>query len=179
MGNRILYEEETGEVGAIIGPWDSVKITSAETKANFKKLQEEKKKSEQEDRFLNEGQPFVKIYSNTLFHLSMSLTGPESQFINYLIQYIRYGSGILARTENNGGSKTLTRREMSVETGLSERMVDKLLKGLVEKQVIGKHKTGQDISFTVNPFIFMKGNRVNETLFTFFRNSRWAKEIKK
>jgi hypothetical protein len=54
--------------------------------------------------------------------------------------------------------------------------VDKLLDSLNKKQVIGKHKTGRTVCFTVNPFIFMKGNRVNKTLAKFFENSRWAKQ---
>jgi len=168
MDNRILIDVETGQVLSTLEPGDRFKVTKAEIIENFKK----KKAAEANYITINEREPFIKVYSNTLFNLSKSLTGTESQFINYLIQYIRYHSGILAYKKG----KTLTRKAMAAETGLSVRAVDRILQGLQDKEVIGKHKTGQDINFTVNPFIFMRGDKVSEILYIFYRNSRWAKK---
>lgn len=124
---------------------------------------------------LNKEEPFVKLYTRVLFDLSRSLTGTESQFVNYLMQYIRYSSGVLAH--ENG--KTLTRNTMSKETELSLKTVDRLLKSLIEKQVIGRHKTGHYACFTANPFIFMRGQKVTETLVKLFEGTRWAKLYEK
>lgn len=124
---------------------------------------------------LNKNEPYVKVYTKPLFELSRSLTGTESQFVNYLMDYVRYTTGIFAY--DNG--KVLTRQAMADETGLSIKTVDKILASLVEKQVIGKHKTGHDIQFTGNPYIFMRGNRVNQTLVKFFQNTKWAKMYRK
>jgi hypothetical protein len=50
-----------------------------------------------------------------------------------------------------------------------------LLNSLVDKEILGKHKTGRSVALTVNPFIFMRGQKVNQTLYEFFLNSKWAK----
>lgn len=120
---------------------------------------------------INKDADFVKVYTKPLFELSRSLSGTESIFITYIINYIRYSSGILAH--DNG--KVLTRQTMSNETGLSIKTIDKLLHSLITKQIIGKHKTGHSISFTVNPYIFMRGSRINETLKKLYENTKWAK----
>ena len=120
---------------------------------------------------INKDKSYVKVYTKHLFELSRSLSGTENQFVNYLLGYIRYESGILAH--ENG--KVLTRQTMTVETELSIKTIDRLLKSLIDKQVLGKHKTGHNICFTVNPYIFMRGSRVNTTLIKMFENSRWAK----
>ncbi len=119
---------------------------------------------------LNKEEQFIKVYTRTLFELSKNLSGTESQFINYLIQYVRYNTGILA----HGNGKHLTRNAMSRETGLSKKTIDRLLFNLCAKEVLGRHKTGRTLTFTVNPFIFMRGQKVNQTLVEFFKNSRWA-----
>ncbi|MGE5437507.1 MAG: replication/maintenance protein RepL [Syntrophothermus sp.] len=124
---------------------------------------------------LNKKESFIKLYTKPLFELSKSLTGIESQFINYLLQYVSYKSGILIHVN---GDK-LTRNYMAAETGLNLRTIDRMLNNLVKKQILGKHKTGRSLCFTVNPFIFMKGNRVNETLVKLFENTKWAKMYKK
>ena len=123
---------------------------------------------------LNKYEGYVKAYTRSLFEVCKVLSGSEVQFLNYLTSYIRYTTGILAH--DNG--RKLTRHEMSSETGIEIRSVDRILSKLIEKQVLGKHKTGHDICFTVNPYIFMKGSRVNITLMKMFENSKWAKLFK-
>lgn len=123
---------------------------------------------------LNKKESFIKLYTRPLFELSKSLTGIENQFINYLISFISYNTGILM---HENGEK-LTRKCMAEQTGLHVKNVDKILSNLIKKQILGKHKTGRSVCFTVNPFIFMKGNRVNETLVKLFENTKWAKMYK-
>jgi len=162
----LIMETETGEVVNHINEGDSFRLIRKETKDYLRGTVE-----------VNKGEAFVKVYAKTLFELSKSLTGTESQFVNYLIQYIRYTSGILAHSNAND-SHPLTRQHMAQETGLSIKTVDRIMRSLQDKQVIGKHRTGNDITFTVNPFIFMKGDRINETLYNFFKNTRWNKTNK-
>lgn len=164
-GNKLLVNEETGEVENIIYPKDKVKITREEQIEHFKDI------VAADGVIIRDREPFIKVYSSVIFKLSKVLTGQECQFLNYLLQYIRYRSGVLAYS--NG--KPLTRNDMVEETGLKLCMVDRLLRSLQEKEVIGKHKTGWDISFTINPFIFMKGNKINATLYELYKNTRWAK----
>ena len=165
MRESIVMDLETGEVINHVNVGDTFKIMRKNTRDFLNETVE-----------INKGEPFIKVYAKTLFELSKSLTGTESQFVNYLIQYIKYTSGILAYHNNN--ENPLTRQHMAEETGLSIKTVDRIMRSLQDKQVIGKHRTGNDITFTVNPFIFMKGDRVNETLYNFFKNTRWNKTNK-
>jgi len=119
---------------------------------------------------LNKNEPFIKIFSNVLFDLSEDLTGKESLFLYYLIQYINYDDGILEKNR-----QLLTREIMIQETKQTERTIDRLLLSLVEKEILGKHKTGtKKFAYIVNPFIFMKGKRINKTLYELFKKTKWA-----
>ena len=159
MGEAAVIDLSTGQIINHANEGDRIKVIRKESLDYLK-----------ETVSINSDEPFVKVYTTVLFKLSRSLSGTESQFINYLLQYIRYTSGLLEYRNGN----TLTRSHMALETGLNIKTIDRLLKSLVDKQVLGKHKTGQDISFTVNPFIFMKGKRISDTLFNLFKNTKWA-----
>jgi len=159
MGEAAIIDLSTGEIINHANEGDKVKVIRKESVDYLR-----------DTVLINKDEPFVKIYTAVLFKLSHSLSGTESLFVSYLLQYIRYTSGLLEYRNGN----TLTRQHMAEETGLNIKTIDRLLKGLVDKQVLGKHKTGQDISFTVNPFIFMKGKRISETLYKLYKNTKWA-----
>lgn len=154
----VMVEPGTGEVLGEIYEGDRI----------LRKRSEEYLKSTVE---ILKDEPYTKIFSRVMFRLASTLTGAELQMTYFLMQYISYASGILMHS--NG--KPVTRHFIARETGMSERTVDRILQGLKEKQVIGKHVNGRDVHYTVNPWIFMRGNRINRTLYEFFKNSRWAK----
>jgi hypothetical protein len=133
------------------------------------------KKADEPKILINKEESFIKVFTKPLFELSKCLSGTESQFINYLIQFVRYDTGILAY--DNG--KHVTREAMAKDTGLSKKTIDRLIISLSDKEVLGKHKTGRCTTLTVNPFIFMRGHKVNQTLYEFFVNSKWAKMFEK
>lgn len=120
---------------------------------------------------INMNQDFVKVYTARLLDVANELNGSESALMMILIGFIQYNTGIL--THKNG--RPVTRECISRLIEKELVTVDRLIDGLNKKQIIGKHRTGKTVCFTVNPFIFMKGNRVNKTLAKFFENSRWAK----
>lgn len=124
---------------------------------------------------LNKGKEFIKVYPKMMFEVSKKLSGVESQMLNYLIQYIGYQTGIL--TFSNG--RALTRSHIAQETEQDVKTVDKIMSSLIKKQVLGKHKSGKKVCFLANPFIFMKGNRVNKTLVKLFVDTEWAKTAKR
>jgi hypothetical protein len=158
-----VIDVKTGKPTHDINEGDTLRIIKGDQK--FKKKIDEPQVS------VNDAEPFIKVFTKPLFELSKSLSGTESQFLNYLIQYIRFGSGIIAY----GNGKPLTRANMARDTGLSKKTIDRLLNSLVDKEILGKHKTGRSVALTVNPFIFMRGQKVNQTLYEFFLNSKWAK----
>ncbi len=149
-----------GEIENILHEGDSIRITRSNTKEYLNSTIE-----------INRDEDFVKVYTKAMFGISRCLSGTESTFVNYLLQYIQYQTGIL--TLSNG--RTLSRTYIAQETEFDVKTVDKIMNSLIKKQILGKHKTGRTVCFLVNPFIFMKGNRVNKTLVKLFENSRWAK----
>jgi hypothetical protein len=159
-----VIDVQSGTVTHEINEGDTLRIIKGDKK--FKKKADDEPKVS-----INDEEPFIKIYTKPLFELSKSLNGTESQFVNYLIQFIRYNTGILAY--DNG--KPITRVTMAKDTGLSKKTIDRLINSLTDKEILGKHKTGRCTTLTVNPFIFMRGHKVNQTLYEFFINSRWAK----
>jgi hypothetical protein len=115
---------------------------------------------------------YVKLYLKPLSILAESLTGPESLMVYFLIGYLSYDSGILMHS--NG--KILTRSFIADAMGQSERQVDRTLDKLREKQVLKKVLGAKrEVSIIMNPWLFMRGKRINKTLYEMFRNSDWAK----
>lgn len=121
---------------------------------------------------LNKDEQFIKLYVKAIDILAeQELNGNEYKMCIKLLQYIRYDSGILAY--NNGNS--LTTDDIVKITKLARTTVWRVLKTLQDKQILGKHKTGKENCFTVNPYIFMRGMKINKTLHQFYKKSRWAK----
>ena len=121
--------------------------------------------------------PYIKTFIKPMSMLSESLSGPESFMVFYLLQYLSYDSGILMHP--NG--KALTRSYIAEEIGQSERQIDRTLDKLREKQVLKKALgDNREVHFIMNPWLFMKGKKINKTLYELFKNSRWVKvhEIK-
>jgi predicted HTH transcriptional regulator len=115
---------------------------------------------------------YVKLYLKPLSILAERLTGPESLMVYFLIGYLSYESGILMHS--NG--KILTRSFIADAMGLSERQVDRTLDKLKEKEVLKKVLgSKREVSIIMNPWLFMRGKRINKTLYEMFKNSRWAK----
>ena len=44
---------------------------------------------------------------------------------------------------------------------------------LVGKKILHKGTTGKEYQLFMNPFIFMKGTKINKTLYSMFRKSKW------
>ena len=120
-------------------------------------------------------EPYTKVYNRPMFSLAKSLTGSEMQMVYFLLPFLSFESGML-KTRNG---QPLTRKLISDKTGLSINTVDRLLQGLKEKQVIGKHVVGREVQYFMNPYLFMRGKRINKTLQDMFRNTDWAKEYEK
>lgn len=114
---------------------------------------------------------FVKGYTKSLLYLGKRLSTSEMNMVFYFLQYISYESGALKHP--NG--KLLTRSFIASDLKLSERSVDRALQGLKTKKVISHNYIGKEVQYFVNPWIFMKGKRINKTLYDMFKNSEWAK----
>ncbi len=118
-----------------------------------------------------EESPFIKAYTKPMTMLARSLSGPEMNMVYYLGQYISFESGALKHV--NG--ELLHREFIAKEMGQSERTVDRILQSLKSKKIISHNYVGKEVQYFVNPWIFIKGTRVNKTLYEMFKNSDWAK----
>ena len=164
---KALIDIDTGELLTEIRHGDKIKIIRAESLACIG--------DDNGTVRINQEEDFVKVYTRSLFEISKVLTGIENQLMNYLITYMSYNTGIFA----DGQGRIIRRSRMAEETGNDERTIDRILEGLIRKQVIGKHRTGRMVCFLGNPYIFMKGSMVNKTLKKMFENTKWAKMCRK
>lgn len=119
---------------------------------------------------INGSDNFIKVYTKCLFEIGNELNGRESSMLYYLLQYLRFDDCILAHS--NG--KLLTRDFIIKDLGQNERTVDRALHGLISKGILGKHKTMYDWTYTINPYIFMKGNKVLSVVAKFYSKTKWA-----
>ena len=155
---QILVSPKTGEVTGEL--YEGDRIQRAKSNEYLKSTVE-----------LNKDEPYAKAYLRPMFDLAKALSGAALQMVYFLLPYLSYESGLFMH--HNG--KPLTRLYISDTSGLALKTVDKILHGLHSKQVIGKHNNGREVHFTMNPWLFMKGKRINKTLYELFKNSRWAK----
>lgn len=121
---------------------------------------------------VNSDTEFIKLYKNSIKMLAneCDLTKEEYRLCLNLLDYIRYESGVVAY--ENG--KLLTRDDMQRLFNIKERTLDRAIDGLTENKIIAKVKCGKEINFLVNPYIFMRGTRINKTLYDIFKKSKWC-----
>lgn len=119
---------------------------------------------------------YIKAFIRPMAVLADALTGAEMNLVYYCLQFLSYESGML----KNKNGQPLARTNISKTMDLSIQSIDRLLQGLKEKQVMGRNVVGREVQYFMNPWLFMRGKRINKTLYDMFKNSRWAKvhEIK-
>jgi len=153
-----MFDAETGEQAGVIREGDRI-------------LRKQSAEHLLDTIEILENEPFVKTYLKPMFHVAKCLSGPEVQFLHYLLPYLSYESGMLKHS--NG--KPVTRAYMAEEIGTSTRTIDRMIKKLKEKQILSRNTVGKESQYFLNPYLFMRGKRVNKTLVDMFRNTRWAK----
>ncbi len=89
--------------------------------------------------------------------------------------HISYASGAI-KYANNG--KFITPNDIERETKLSKRTVLRSIEKLVDKKIFHKGRTGKEFQLYANPFLFVRGVRINRTLYDMFSSSKWAKKHK-
>lgn len=89
-----------------------------------------------------------------------------------MLQYIRYDTGYLAY--ENGIKLTLEDIKSKCKF-ISYVSVIRAIDELVDKKIFARVKTGKENNYLVNPYVFMRGARVNKTLSKTFEASRWAR----
>lgn len=120
---------------------------------------------------IGKGEKFYKVWECAKVELDDELlTGSQWRLLNMMGHYIQYQTCLL--TFSNGVPLTL--EHISQIMNMPERTTFRAIEGLVKKKIIGKFKIGHEIKYYMNPFIYMKGKRVNKTLISMFGKSKWA-----
>lgn len=171
----VVMDVETYEITDTFKYGESYKKT---TKENKKKILDFLSQ-EKEYTIFNKGVSFVKLYDDILDELSKHLSNAEFVFIIRLSKHVSFRDCIL-RSNGNPNGKILDAKDIAALLDMDDSNVRRLISSLIKKGVLGKHITGckDDISkkvkaITCNPFIFTRGNKINNTAISLFMDSRW------
>lgn len=165
--------DSDGIVTQEIKEGDKVRITRANSIKSFKDIKDN------EPFNFNVKSDFIKFYTNAIDSLvNENMSGTEYRVCIKLLKYIQYESGLIGYS--NG--KYLTKEAILnvLNEGCKEknkitlRTLERAIETLTDKKIFAKTRIGNEIKFYVNPFIFMKGQLINKTLYSLFKNSKWA-----
>ena len=116
---------------------------------------------------------YVKFFLKSASVLAREkLSSTEMSVCLELLQYVRYDTGYLAY--ENGSKLTLEDIKRKCDF-ISNTSIIRAIDELVDKKILAKVRTGKENNYLVNPYIFMRGARVNKTLSKTFENTKWVK----
>ena len=100
--------------------------------------------------------------------LNQELSVSEIALISVLIPYIRYDDNHLAY---NNGADLGTEDIVSI-SGMGRGTCYDVIAKLIKKDILYRGENSRTKQYFVNPWLYVKGNRVNKVLRTMFRNYR-------
>lgn len=154
-----LMDIATGSIDYELRSGDSLKLETRE-----------QKEYKLNHRFIKDRVGFIKVFLDSLEILSKEeFTTSETKIIFTALRYIDYNSGILIDEDK----VNITKSRFIQLVGVSENTFDKAISKLIEREILGKTKIGRQNVYLVNPFIFMRGKFINNTLYKLFRKSKW------
>ena len=186
LNNQTVNNEEDAIVAVVVDVATQTITDTFRYGDSYKKKSKEDKKKileflAQEEKCIefNTGENFVKLYDDILEELNKHLSLAEFNFTIRLAKHVSFKDCIL-RTNGNPLGKILDAKDIAALLEMDDSNVRRLISSLVKKGVLGRHVTGckddpsiQLKTITCNPFIFTRGNKINNTAFSLFANSRW------
>lgn len=149
---------ETGEVDYELRVGDSLKLYTRE-----------QKEYNANHRYIKKNNTFVKVYKDNIEKLlEKDLTKCEYKIILVALKYLDMTSGILVEDGVNIGKQRLIEL-----TGLSHNTLTDGVNHLTKLKIMAKTKSGKSCVYLMNPFIFMNGSYINDTLYKIFKKSEW------
>lgn len=97
------------------------------------------------------------------------LTGNQYGLIQIMFDYMGYNSGLIRFS--NG--KPIKVKHLAVWTNRPERAIYRDLKALSDKQLVFSVKTDIGSFYVLNPFVFMCGTQINDTVYEAFQHTKW------
>ena len=169
-----IVSKETGEIIDQLKVGDKV----------IKKENQEKQKEyfDTYETEFNKDKRFVKMFEG-MNEVRKILTGSEALILLGMLDFVSYDDGII-RKGGHGNGKILTVEELADEMDVNYSTIRKTISSLTKKGIIGIHKTGcRDNpnllikSIIVNPYIFMRGTKMNKTILGLFEDANWNVNI--
>jgi len=108
---------------------------------------------------------FIKLYPEYAQRIALILNESELKIMFSVIQYVDYKSCMLMF-----GKRPLKNSDIEQITKLSHRAVSFATDGLVKKKIFARVKVGLAFQYIANPYLFIKGKYINETLIAMFKN---------
>ncbi|WIF94466.1 hypothetical protein [Caminicella sporogenes] len=113
---------------------------------------------------------FTKSFKNKIDEIKkeFGLTLTEMGIIYTLSFYINYEDNLLCHSNGN----PLCKKDLQEILDLAHNAVDKYMNFLVKKGVLAKVKVKRSVNYYMNPYIFYKGNRIDNTLLNMFNKAK-------
>lgn len=144
---RIINND--GEVVDTMEHGDLLRITK---KASVDKLKSQTK--------WGEGWQFVKLFSDNVRALEGKLSAGSMMIMFALAPCISPRSNLVV----NGDGDAMSNDHIQKATGSSKESVTKFMNELVNARVLFRGRTGNSYQYYANPYIYCKGNKINDTL---------------
>lgn len=120
------------------------------------------------------GMPFVKVFTEYLPTLAINLSGAAVMTIISLVPYVAYKSNLLCkRTKDH----PMNNADIEEVTHYSRRNVTRIMDELVSQKIVARVLVGNSYQYYVNPYIYLKGNRINKTLEAMFKNYKYERPV--
>lgn len=129
------------------------------------------------DRILSNGQVKFSLGTGTVSFnfckLNVDIIEELGSNLNYtmrLLQYVEIGSGML---KYKNGKLMTSAKGIGKKLKLKERSGQRVVRELIEEDIIHRHKNSNGTYFTFNPYIAHIGKRISKDLINEFKPSKW------
>lgn len=150
---RAVVSTDTGEVLSDIRDGDRLRIIRKESIESFKSREKW-------------GGQFFKGYTDELRHVLPTLTQSEKSMLLSIAPYVSYFDCHLEYP--NGRDVTLN--GIVRISGYTRKTTIKVLKSLVDKDIMYRGHNSKNNQWFVNPWLFSRGNTINKVLKAMFKN---------
>lgn len=132
-----------------------------------------------DEKYFMDDITFIKSFRGNGIMLNEKLTYVEIATVVFLCDFVCYKDCVLRKNGNRLGAP-LTVKDLAGLMGVKYETFRKTMGSLKKKQVIGYHSTGDVESkneirwITVNPYIFFRGQKVENWVKDFYAKTEWA-----
>jgi hypothetical protein len=113
-----------------------------------------------------EGWQFVKLFSDNVRALEGKLSAGSMMIMFALAPCVSHRSNLVV----NGDGEAMSNGDIQVAAKVSKESTAKFMNELIDNKVLFRGRTGNSYQYFANPYIYCKGNVINDTLETMFKD---------